>query len=80
MHAVTGRSSRTPEPVAKLLILLLDDCSEQSGCSMPLIRPAAGTPRRYGSMFPAGLRDFTVFGKRRTGCLGFTFIPDTRFT
>ena len=80
---------RTPQHVANLLILLafayvwmiaLGSQAVAVGCSQPLIRPAGAKPRRHWSLFREGLDYFTAFVKRHTVCLGFTFIPDIRFT
>lgn len=79
---------RTPQHVANLLILLaftytwmvaLGSQAVAVGCSQALIRSAGAKPRRHWSLFREGLRYFNQFVKRHTICLGFTFIPDTRF-
>src|SRR5690606_35490742 len=78
-----------PHHVANLLILLvlayvwmiaLGSQAVAAGCSQPLIRPASHAHRRHWSLFREGLRYFDEFVQRHTRCLGFTFIPDSRFT
>lgn len=80
---------RLPHHVANLLILLvlayvwmiaLGSQAVAAGCSQPLIRPAGRAHRRHWSLFREGLRYFDQFVQRHTRCLGFTFIPDSRFT
>jgi hypothetical protein len=80
---------RKPEHVANLLILLvfayvwmiaLGSQAVAAGCSQPMIRKTDGTYRRHWSLFREGLRYFEEFVKSYIVCLGFTFIPDIRFT
>lgn len=80
---------RTPQHVANLLILLaiaytwmvaLGSQAVAAGCAQPLVRRPDGTFRRLWSLFREGLRYFVQVVHRQTVCLGFTFIPDTRFT
>jgi hypothetical protein len=80
---------RTPRHVANLLILLaiaytwvvaLGSQAVAAGCAQPPVRRPDGSLRRLWSVFREGLRYFVQFVQRHGVCLGFTFIPDTRFT
>lgn len=80
---------RSPQHVANLLMLLtiaytwtvaLGSQAVAAGCAQPLVRRPNGAFRRLWSLFREGLRYFAQVVQRQTVCLGFTFIPDTRFT
>jgi hypothetical protein len=80
---------RCPRHVANLLVLLvlaytwmvaLGSQAVSVGCAQPLIRRSDGRFRRAWSLFREGLRYFVQYVQRHTVCLGFTFVPDTRFT
>lgn len=80
---------RSPRHVANLLVLLaiaytwmvaLGSQAVAAGCAQPLVRRSDGSFRRLWSLFKEGLRYFAQLIQRHTVCLGFTFIPDTRFT
>jgi hypothetical protein len=79
---------RSPRHVANLLVLLamaytwmvaLGSQAVAAGLAQPLVRRPDGTFRRLWSLFREGLRYFAQVVQRQTVCLGFTFIPDTRF-
>jgi hypothetical protein len=80
---------RSPHHVANLLVILaiaytwmiaLGSQAVAAGLSQPLVRRPDGTFRRLWSLFREGLRYFVQVVQRQTRCLGFTFIPDSRFT
>ncbi len=80
---------RAPHHVANLLVLLaiaytwmvaLGSQAIAAGIAQPLMRRPDGSFRRLWSLFREGLRYFVQVVQRRTVCLGFTFIPDRRFT
>lgn len=80
---------RSPQHTANLLLLLtiaytwmvaLGSQAVAAGCAQPVVRRPNGTLRRLWSLFREGLRYFVQVVQRHTVCLGFTFIPDTRFT
>jgi hypothetical protein len=80
---------RSPQHGANLLVLLalaytwvvaLGSQAVAAGVAQPLVRRPNGTCRRLWSLFREGLRYFVQVVQRQTLCLGFTFIPDRRFT
>lgn len=80
---------RSPHHVANLLVLLaiaytwmiaLGSQAVAAGYAQPLVQRPDGTFRRLWSLFREGLRHFAQVLRRQTVCLGFVFIPDTRFS
>lgn len=78
---------RTPLHVANLLVLLviaytwmlaLGSQAVAAGRAHALVRCPDGTHRRLWSLFREGLNYFVEVIQRRTVCLEFVFLPDTR--